>query len=316
MVKRTIQTSKSGFTIGLEHDHHGIRAARLAVDGRGGYSIDRLEEAKGDFVEDDGLLEGFRQVKDKLSPGPRDAIVACISGKQAFASQMEFRNLPHEEMEQALRLELRKTVHFEVATSTLDYQFLSDGSANGGTAQVLVALAANILLNRETRLLEKSGLKPTAVDILAVAVANSMWTWKSGETGTHPLVALHVGPQVSTIVIDGDESPFFNRNVYFSAEDTLGKNTAPAERDKRVKELADEVARSLAFYEKNSIGFGFKELVLLGEFLEAPSLEDQLRRHAGLPVTKMNLASKFGFHLATEPGHFDLAIALAMRGEI
>ena len=315
MVKRTIQTSKPGFTTGVEHDHHGIRAARLAVDGRGGYSIDRLEEIKGDFSEDGGLLEGFRQLREKLSPGPRDAIVACISGKQVYASQMEFRHLPHEEMEQALRLELRKTVHFEVATSTLDYQFLSEADANGGTAQVLVALAANTLLNRETRLLEKAGLKPTAVDILAVAVANSMWSWKGGEPGINPLVALHVGPQVSTIVIDGDESPFFNRNVYFSAEDTLGKNTAPADRDKRVKELADEVARSLAFYEKSSVGSGFRELLLLGEFLEAPSLEDQLRRHAGLPVTKMNLASKLGFSRATEPGHFDLAMALAMRGE-
>jgi Tfp pilus assembly PilM family ATPase len=315
MVKRTIQTSKPGFSIGIEHDQHGIRAARLAMDGRGGYAVDRLEDVKGDFAEDDALLEGFRQLKDRLNLSQRDALVACISGKQVFASQMEFRMLPHGEMEQALRLELRKIVHFEVATATLDYQLLPDVEAGAGMTQVLVALAANTLLKRETRLLEKAGLKPTAVDVLAIAVANALWTWKRGEPGNHPLVALHVGPQISTIVIDGDASPFFNRNVYFSAEDTLGKNTAPAERDKRVKELADEIARSLAFYEKSSFGTGFRELVLMGEFLEAPSLEEQLRRHAGLPVSKMNLPSKLGHARAIEAGHFDLAIALAMRGE-
>ncbi len=316
MVKRTIQTSKPGFTIGIEHDNHGIRAARLAVDGRGGYTVDKLEDVKGDFAEDDALLEGFRQIKTKILTAPRDGIVACISGKQAYAAQLEFRNLPPEEMEQALRLELRKTVHFEVATATLDYQFLSDGETKGGMAQVLVALAANSLLKRETFLLERAGLKPTAVDVLAIGVANALWTWKGREPGLKPLVALHVGPQISTIVIDGEESPFFNRNVYFSAEETLGKNTTSPDREKRIRDLADEVARSLAFYEKSAFGSGFQELLLLGEFLEAPSLEEQLRRYAGLPVVKMNLPMRLGYQLPAELGHFDLAIALAMRGEI
>ena len=316
MIKRTIQTSKPGISIGIEHDHQGIRTARLIMDGRGTFTIDQLEEIKGDFSEDSGLLSGFKQLKNSLNPGVRDAIVACISGKQAFASQLEFRRLLHEEMEQALRLELRKTVPFEVATSTLDYQFLTEGETSGSLIQVLVALAPTIMLNRETRILDAAGLKPTAVDVLSIVVANAIWSWRGGEPSLHPLVALHVGPQVSTIVIDGIDSPFFSRNVYFSAEDTLGKNTAPAERDKRIKELADEVARSLAFYEKSAFGSGFQELLLLGEFLDAPALEEQLRRHAGLPVQKMSLATRFGYKGVTEPGHFDLAIALALRGEI
>ncbi len=315
MVKRTIQASKPGFTVGIEHDQHGIRAARLAIDGRGGFNVDRLEEVKGNYAEDAGLLEGFKQIKERLNIAPNDALVACLSGKQVYASEIEFRKLTHEDMEQALRLELRKTVHFEVATSTLDYQILSDGDASGSLVQVLVALASNSLLHRETGLLEKAGLKPTAVDVLSIVVANAMWSWKAADAENHPLVALHVGPQVSTIVIDGNDSPFFNRNVYFSAEDTLGKNTAPEERDKRIKDLADEVARSLAFYEKSSFGYEFKELLLLGEFLEAPSLEEQLRRHAGLKVQKMNLPKHLGYTGNIEAGHFDLAVALALRGE-
>jgi Tfp pilus assembly PilM family ATPase len=314
MVKRTIQTAKSGFSIGIEHDHLGIRGARLALDGRGGYRVDRVVEEKGDFTKDADLLEGFRSLKSKLEIGQRDSIIGCVSGKQAFATQLAFRRLPHEEMEQALRLELRKTIHFEIATSTLDYQYLA-GEDREGLAQVLVALASNNLLNRETVLLEKAGMKPTAIDILSIAVANAVLTWKGAESSFHPVVALHVGPQVSTIVIDGEESPFFNRNVYFSAEEALAKNTSPSDRDKRLKDLADEAARSLAFYEKSGFGSGFQELVLLGEFLDAPSLEEQLRKYAGLPVTKMNLSVKLEHSGNIEPGHFDLAIALAMRGE-
>ena len=213
MVKRTIQSSKPGFSIGVEHDLHGIRGARLALDGRGGYTIEKLEEVTGNFLEDGKLLDGLRQLKDKLLPLQRDAVVACLSGKQVYAAQMEFRHLAPEEMEQALRLELRKTVHFEVATATLDYQVLSNENGLGGKSQILLALAGNSLLTKETQVMERAGLKPTAVDVLAIAVANALWTWNDGAAGAAPLVALHVGPQVSTIVINGEESPFFHRNI-------------------------------------------------------------------------------------------------------
>ncbi len=315
MVKRTIQTSKPGFSIGIEHDQLGIRAARLSIDGRGGNAVQQLEEVKGNFSDDDALIEGFRQIREKLSVGPRDSVIACLSGKQVFAAQMEFRQLPREEMEQALRLELRKSVAFEIATATLDFQILSDENTQSGLVQVMVAVAANSALHRETRLLEKAGLKPTTVEVLALVIANALWTWQQGEPGGHPLVAMHLGPQVSTIVIDGNETPFYNRNVYFSAEEALGKSAQIADRENRIKELADEVTRSLAFYEKNAFGTGFKQLVLLGEFLDAPALEDQLSRHTRLPVTIMNLAASFGYSQPTVPGRFDLAVALALRGE-
>lgn len=297
-------------------DHLSIRAAQLRVDGRGGASIERLEEIRGNFAEDGDLLQGLRQLKDKLGSNQKVSVVSCLSGKQVFASQLEFRHLPPEEMEQALRLELRKTVHFEVATSVLDYQFLSDEDGIGGTAQIVVALAANSLLTRQTSLLEKAGIKPSAVDVLPLAVSNAMWAVKGSEPGSSPMVALHIGPQISTVVIDGEESQFFNRTIYFAAEDMFAETANPKDREKRLKDLAQEVARSLAYYEKGTFSSSIREIVLLGEYLDQPGISEHLRVDAGITSSRMNLASQLGYSGNVEAGRFDLAIALALRGDV
>jgi Tfp pilus assembly PilM family ATPase len=316
-MKRSIQTSKPGFIYGIEHDHRAIRAARLSMDGRGGFAIEKLEEVKGDYAEDLGLLDGFRAMRSAMGIGSRDSVVACLSGKQVFATQLAFRKLGTEEMEQALRLELRKTVHFEVATSTLDYEILDEdgGGSTGSETQVMVALASNALLNRHLKLLEKAGLKAIAVDVLPVAMANALWAWKGGEEGDQPLVALHIGPQVSNIVVDAEHSPFFNRNVYFAAEDVFAPEASAGDREKRMRSLADEISRSLIFYEKNSQVSGFQEILLLGEYLEQEQLLEQIQKTTGLPLKKMDLAAKLGSVRDPAPGRFDLAIALALRGE-
>jgi Tfp pilus assembly PilM family ATPase len=316
MVKRSIQTSRAGFTVGIEYDHMSIRSARLSSDGRGSFIVDRLEEMRGDFLEDAGLLDGLRQIKTRLNVSIRDSIVSCLAGKQVYASQLEFRKLGPEEMEQALRLDLRKIVHFEVATSTLDYQILSnDEDSNGGPIDVLVALASNSLLNRHLSIMEKAGLKVSAVDVLPVAVANAIWVWKKDMGQSRPIVAVHVGPQVSTIVIDGESSPFFNRNVQFRADEILSDNPSSPEKEKLTHSLAEEVSRSMLFYEKNSHASSFQELVLLGDYLNGDALSESLRKITGLPVHKMDLPEKMGSIRESNPGRFDLAVALALRGE-
>lgn len=316
-MKRSIQTSKPGFIVGIEHDNQAIRSVKLSTDGRGGFTVDRMEAIKGDFSEDLGMLDGFRQIRTMLNISSRDSVVACLSGKQVYASQLPFRNLAPEEMEQALRLELRKTVHFEVATSTLDYDVLDDqDGSTGGVVQVMVALASNTLLNRQLKVLEKAGLKAVAVDVLPVAVANALWAWHGGGESDHPMVALHVGPQTSTIVIDGEHSPFFNRNVYFAAEDVFGPNASAGDRDKRVRSLAEEISRSLIFYEKNMQASGFREILMLGEYLDQEILTECIHHATGLSVRRMDLAGRLGPVREPVPGRFDLALALALRGEL
>jgi Tfp pilus assembly PilM family ATPase len=314
MAKRSIQIAKPGYSLGIEHDQSAVRAARVLMDGRGGYVLEGVEEARGEFQDDAALLEGLRRIKAALGVGSRETAAACLSGKQVFATQMDFRRLGAEEMEQALRLEVRKSVHFEVATSTLDYLVLDeeDGSKNG-FSPVLVGLSANSLLSRELGLLEKAGFRVSVIDILPVAIANALWASREEGTAGFPAVALHIGPQVSTIVVDGEHSPFYTRSIPFAAEE-ISKGQAEPDRDRRFQSLAEEISRSLAYYEKNIHPGGFQELVLLGEFLDENALSERIPRSVDFPVRRMDLGKAFGSVREASPGKFDLAISLALRG--
>lgn len=304
---------KPGFAVGLEFDHLVIRAARIALDGQGGQTVDGLVDVTGDFIQDAALIDGLRQVKDRLRFGARDTLATCLAGKQVSASQIAFRKLPPEEMESALRLEMRKSLPFEVAGATLDYQLLGDLEAKADSVQVLVALAGSDILSHQLKVFEKAGLTPAVVDVLPVAAGNALWNWVGAPKSDVPHVAIHIGPQISTIVIDGAQSPFFNRYVYFAAEDFVGKEPGSPDIERRVQSLADEVSRSLAFYEKSALTTGFQELLLLGEYLDTPALQDKLRRQTGMGVRRMDIPGKLGFANDSPKGRFDLAMALALR---
>lgn len=314
MVKKTKVTVKRGSTVGLEFDNMIIRGARLSWSSVGGCVVERLEQVSGDFSGEDGLAEGLRQMRGVLDIGGKESLVVGLSGKHVFAAQLPFRKLPPEEMAPALALELRKLVPFEVAGSTLDYQILSEDTSADSKVEVLVSLAGAGLVNRQLKVLERAGLHPSAVDVLPVAVANALWTWIADRRKAGPMVAIHIGPSVSTIVIDGIRSHFFNRFIPFPADEILGSEGQSADRGRKLQVFCDEVARSLSFYEKNSAPSGFTEIILLGEFTGSSALEGYLRRQTGLKIERMDLPKSLGLAHQSPPGRFDVAVTLAMRG--
>lgn len=304
---------KAGDTIGLEFDHLAIRAVRLVFDGKGGCAVDDMVDSSGNFSEDANLVEGLREIKDRLKIGAKDKLATCLAGKHISVSQINFRNLPKEEMEPALRIEVRKSLPFEISSATLDYQILGDGEVQSETTPILVAVSGPGILSRHLKVLEKASLAPFTVDVLPVAACNALWNWIGNPKNDSPQVALHIGPQISTIVIDAAKTPFFNRYVYFDAENYVAGDPTSADLDRKLQMLSDEIARSLAFYEKSTFATGFQEIVVLGDFLEIPGLGDRLRRSTGLQVRKMDIPKKMGLKHDKPAGRFDLAAALALR---
>ena len=53
---------------------------------------------------------------------------------------------------------------------------------------------------------------------------------------------------------------------------------------------------------------------MLGDYLQEEILLSQIQNHTGVPLRKMDLAGKLGSNREPMPGRFDLAIALAIRG--
>jgi Tfp pilus assembly PilM family ATPase len=301
--------------IGIEFDSFAIRAVRVNHGAPGGYKIDALCEERGDFSNDENLLEGLRKVKSRLNVGTKEKVVTALAGKQIWAGEIQFRMLPPEEMIPALRLEVRKTLHFEASGSSLDYELLAKPEEGQELAKYLVVSAHNSIMQRQMALLERSGLEVTVVEVLPVAIANAMWAQVGNLKTEAPHVGLHFGGQVCTVVIDGEKSPFFNRSIYFLAEEVYGKTDTltERERERRLHILGEEIVRTLAYYEKNSLVSGFSGITLMGDYANEPGLLDLVQNSTGIKPNFPDIIARLGYHAPADPVRFAVSLALALR---
>jgi Tfp pilus assembly PilM family ATPase len=119
------------------------------------------------------------------------------------------------------------------------------------------------------------------------------------------------------VVLDGDGASFYSRSIYFSAEEVYGKAEKPlsdAERAARLEGLGEVLRRSLSYYEKTFGISKFGWVYLLGNHAQQPDLIKLVRDKTALPTDQASLLDRIGCDARTEPGKFDLAVTLALRG--
>jgi len=305
-------------SIGMEYDIQGIRAAELKraeIESGHVTEIESLQEIRGDFREEKDLLKALREMRALLSIGNGDRLATCLIGKQVYAAQMPFKQLPDEELRSALRYEIRKSLPFDAANAIVEYQIIGELDAAAGTVPLLITATAPTLVQRHLDLLGKAGLRPAIIDILPTAVANVFWTSKpaAADAGAAHLM-LHLSPTVCTLVFDGDQAAFFSRSIYFSAHDVFGTSNTE-DRVRLADTLIDEIGRSIAFYKKAYKIGAIAALHALGEYVSIPEVLTMLKAGIGLPLQPCIDPQRYGYHGREPAGKFDVAIALAMRKE-
>jgi Tfp pilus assembly PilM family ATPase len=317
-------------SVGIEFDSFGIRATKLAVVNSGKntrYAVDGILEVKGNFAKDDELIKGLSQIKEKMNITARDRIVACVSGKQVFVSQIPFRRLPDADMTNALKFEIRKNLPFDAASTSVDYQILDTLNPNSDQITVMVTAVANSLLKKLLQQLDQAGLRPWIVDVMPISIANAFWASEYDPINMSANVIAHFAPEVCTLIVDGNGIPFYTRYIYFSAEELFGhpleEKPAPGvaaqpaitmqERERRIKALGEELARSLSFYEKTNNISSFSSICLMGEYVQTPELLNTIHSRLNLPIKAPSLLQKLHSHVNAPTGKFDVAISLAMR---
>ncbi len=306
-------------TVGLEQDSQSIRAVRLSwgQNRQEDCRIINAAEVRGKFKDESVLIEALKRIKEKMSISLTDKVVTCVSGKQTFAAQIAVRKVPDEEMKSMLKLEIRKIIPFEVSGATVDFHFLpTDPMRKSDTVPVVVSAVSSILLNKHLRSFEKAGIKPFVVDVLPLAVANSFWALRKDKSENEIYVVIHVGPETSTLVIDGDSSSFFNRSIYFNAYEIFGDQSeqtiTPDLAARRMESFADEIIKSISFYEATYQSGKINSIYLLGNYA-AHRLCDALCHRTGLNVVTLDTAQRLNQKKQILPGKYELAAALAMR---
>lgn len=308
-------------TVGLEYDRVGIRVAKVSATKRGKFiqhAIEKLEEVRGSFKEEKELIKGLNEIKNKLPIHSNDHVISCVSGKQVYIAQIPFRLVPDSEMRSALKFEIRKNLTFEISTSTLDYQILEEPNNKDEEATVLVTAVANILLDRHLMILEKAGIRPAIVDVLPLAISNVFWRESIEKDFGSAYAMIHISPGVCTIVFDGNETKFYTRSVYFSADEILGEKKeelAKSERERRLKSFGEELKRSFSYYEKTYRLPKFSECYIMGEYVDSPEMISFLKEEIDLEVKFSEFAQVYNENIGAGKGKFDIAVALGMRTE-
>ncbi|MGD9201629.1 MAG: pilus assembly protein PilM [Chitinispirillia bacterium] len=307
-------------SVGIEYDSVSIRAARVSFNKLGDdyqYAIESVEDEKGDFDKGDKLVESLIKIKQKLSISSKDNIVLSIFGKQVYASQINFRNLPKFEFEKALRFEIRKNISFNFANSVIDYQILNTPPTPKKTITLIVTAVSNLLLNNYLKIMNDAGIKPAIIDVLPMVIANVFWTHEFELLPDTAYVTAYFSTKVCTIVIDGENVPFFTRNIYFPAWEIYTKSSIINEKQitELLSDLRTELRRSLMYYENTYNVSNFSTLYLIGEYAQSPEIMNGLAGSIGLKVEYGNLAKKIDRSFQYENGKFDLAIGLALRND-
>jgi Tfp pilus assembly PilM family ATPase len=307
--------------LGIDYDHFNIRMALLSRVKKGKsetYRIEQLEQLSGNFVKDDHLVAGLKELKAKLLKHKHGySIASCIGGKQVYCTKLAFKKLPDEEMRKALKFEIRKELPFESASATLEFQVLKDKQVRtDDKVNVMATAATNTLINRQMRLLAKAGLKQDVMEVLPLVATNAFWECnKKGKVDPANII-LHIGTDISTLIIDGDLLPYYNRLIYFSAEELFADVEDPTitgnERERRIQSLADEIIRSLSYYEDNYENISFSTINILGGYCSEEILAE-LEKITGLKVVVNNLVKNTDESRDVKEGLFEIATTLALR---
>jgi Tfp pilus assembly PilM family ATPase len=307
-------------SIGIEHDTMSIRAVKLNIIRSGSkisVKVIGLSELYGDFSNEENISGGMKKIKEKISVSQSDRVATCLAGKQVYVAQIPFKKLADEEMKSALRIEIKKSLPFEVAGASIDYHLI-EGTKKDDLHQFIVTAVPSIMLTRHINMMERLGIKPYVVDVLPLAIANAFHLSQESCAIGLAYVAVHIGPAVTNLIICGDESiPFFHRSIYFLADEVFGVDheaqTTGDALDRKLAELTEEISRSISFYEKTYSINNFAGVFLLGEYLEGGQIRDAIAGRTNLSTDIIDVFSTLKQTSNAPNGKFEVAMALAMR---
>ncbi len=316
-------TLKGPVSIGIEIDSQSVRAAKMrhgkpGLTNVGNPVIELLKEVPGPFITDEQIISALKTLHQQLPIGANDAVATCIGGKQVYAAQHQFRKLPDDEMKTALRFEIRKNLSFDTAGASIDYQLLEQPSRKNDLVPVIVTAVAQQQVQRYLHFFSKAGITPSVLEVFPLTVANAFLSDRNNlEKSDLGKTILHVGPDYSTLVIEGTGVPFYTRTIYFAAEELFGgappEDVTPEVFVHRLTTFTEEINRSLVYYESIFKTMTHSTMTILGSYPQ-PELLEKISGDTRLKISWLELAQKFEVKEQVPAGRYETAIALALRG--
>lgn len=231
-------------------------------------------------LQSDVVVQAVRSVVDQVG-GRSRRVALAIPDTAAKVSLLPFEEVPASarDLEQLLRLQLRKTVPFPVEDAQLTWS--RGGQQQTGTTLVVTAMRRETVLEYE-RVCAGAGLHAGTVDLATFNVLN-LALLAGGHGGALPgdTLLVHVTPSYASIALMRDGGLIFFR-------------TRPND---AAEPVADVVHQTRMFYEDRLAGRGFARVLLVAgpDVSEREALSRNLGTLFEAPVTSLSLDGVVAF---------------------
>ena len=150
----------------------------------------------GGFLQyhDDEILQILTEVLRASNVRAKDAVVG-IPSASSFVTTLAMPRMPKSELEQAIPFEARKYIPVPVKDVLLDWQIL-EGTGAGEEIEILLVAVPKDILERITKIVERSGLRLRGMEIESFSIMRSVL-----KNEFIPISIVHIGHQSSTILI-------------------------------------------------------------------------------------------------------------------
>jgi len=302
---------------GIDFDTRSLRAVKLTPHKNSDGHLWQMEQCElhGDYTKEPELSKALNEMVHTLGI-KRLPTGTTIWGKQAFVTEMSVKRGAEQEVRTAVQFELRKSVPFDLTTAVLEFHEIGQADSNSEMIDIAVGALAQQLFKQHIHTLETADIKPELIDLLpfSICTAAQEQCLETEERGAS--VILHVGSEVSTLIISDMEVPgsLYHRSIYFSADDIFGKTELGEEEvSRRLMSLVEEISRTLQFYRKNYTSPIIGTLHLCGVYTDQELLASTLA-HTELMVQHVLLPSVIQTNLSDmQQGTFAIPCTLALR---
>ncbi len=251
----------------------------------------------GVIVDEDLVAENIKKIY-KLGKVSDKRVIAGLSGLNSIFRVITLPELSLALLPEAVINEARRVIPLPLEQVYLSYQPIP--APKGETRLFLVAYPRNST-DTLLRTLRKAGLKPDVMDLAPLALARC--------ANAPEAIVINSWLTYLDIVIMTDRMPQVIRSLSLPTESASLEEKLPA--------IAEELARTVAFYNSSNPGKPLGSSVpvfVCGDLAEVPDMWPSLVGRAGYPISA--LLPPIKFPEAFSPGKFMVNIGLALKGQL
>src|SRR5579859_1159624 len=230
------RSSQRGHFIGLEIGSHNVRAAELTVRG-GEPTLQRFAQvqlppgavADGEVVDATAVGGALKQLWAEGKFSHRRVVVG-VSSQRATVRQADVQAMTDDDLRSALKFEAQDLIPIPVEEALLDFSVIDHHLPDSNPSEppkmrILLAAAQRDMVNGHLGALKVAGLRPVAVDPVALALLRAIPvaepTGASSGGAPAPVVeaVIAVGAPLTTVAIREDGMTRFVRVLNIGGDD-------------------------------------------------------------------------------------------------